>query len=242
MGRATSTHPGDHVPDIFDEVSEDLRAERARALLRRYGFVLVGLMLLTLAGVGLYDYQQRQTARSSNATAQRFIDASDAAARQVENGRPAPPALTGSLAELATRGSGGYAILAGLQLAALDWDAGRHDAAIATWTRLSQDSSAPLILRQLATLTSVQHQVDTGDAKALKAQLAPLITPTNQWRPLAEQVTALLDIRLGRMPEARAIMKSLTTDPQAPQGVRQMAEDLLMTMDGTQDAGAGPHG
>ncbi len=230
------------MPDIFDEVSEDLRAERARALLRRYGFVLVGLMLLTLAAVGLYDYEQRQTASASNATAERFIDAADAAARQAENGRPAPLALTNSLADIAANGPGRYPVLASLQLAALDWDAGRHDAAIATWNRLASDSATPPLLRQLATLTSVQHQVDTGDAKTLKAHLAPLITPTSQWRPLAEQVTALLDIRLGRMPEARAIMKSLTTDPQAPQGVRQMAEDLLMTMDNPQDAGAAPHG
>jgi hypothetical protein len=69
-----------------------------------------------------------------------------------------------------------------------------------------------------------------------------LLAPTSQWRPLAEQTTALLDIRLGRLPEAKAIMKSLTTDPQAPQGVRQMAQDLLLSMDATQDAGAGPHG
>ena len=240
------------MPDIFDEVSEDLRAERARALLRRYGIVLVGLMLLTLAAVGLYDYEEGQTGQASNATAERFIDAQDSAARQAENGRPAPAALTQSFADIAAHGAGGYRVLARLQLAALDWDAGRHDSAIAAWNQVASDSAVPVLLRQLATLTSAQHQVDTGDATALKAQLLPLLAPTSQWRALAEQVTALLDMRLGRMPEARAIMKSLTTDPQAPQGVRTMAQDLLMTMesgprengpmDTAPDAAAAPHG
>ena len=230
------------MPDIFDEVSEDLRAERARALLRRYGIVLVGLMLLTLAGVGLYDYEQNRTGRASNDTAERFIAAQDTATHQAGSGRAAPAALSRSFAHIAATGSAGYRVLARLQLAALDWDAGRHDSAVSTWRQVSADSAAPVLLRQLATLTSAQHQVDTGDARALKAQLAPLLEPASQWRTLAEQVTALLDIRLGRMPEAKAIMKSLTTDPQAPQGVRTMAQDLLTTMDSTPDAGAGPHG
>ena len=76
----------------------------------------------------------------------------------------------------------------------------------------------------------------------LKTQLSPLLESTSQWRALAEQVTALLDIRLGRMPEAKAIMKSLSLDQQAPEGVRTMAQDLLMTMDASQDGGAAPHG
>ena len=234
------------MPDIFDEVSEDLRAERARALLRRYGIVLVGLMLLTLAAVGLYDYWDRQTTQVSNATADRFIAAQDSAAHQTGSGHPPPANVTKAFADIAATAPAGYSVLARLQLAALEWDAGRHDSAVAAWKQVAADSAAPTLLRQLATLTSAQHQVDTGDAQAIKIQLAPLLEPTSQWRALAEQVTALLDIRLGRMPEAKAIMKSLTTDPQAPEGVRTMAQDLLMTMDGApatgQDGGAGPHG
>jgi len=91
----------------------------------------------------------------------------------------------------------------------------------------------------------VQHQVDNGDAQAMKTRLAPLITGGTRWRPLAEQVTALLDLRLGRVPEAKAIMKSLSDDPQAPQGVRQMAQDILISLgedSNGQEDGAGPHG
>ena len=230
------------MPDIFDEVSEDLRAERARALLRRYGIVLVGLMLLTLAGVGLYDYEERQTSQVSNAAAERFIDAQDRAAHQADTSHAPPVDLIKPFADIAASGPDGYRVLARLQLAALDWDAGRHDSAIAAWKQVAADGAAPTLLRQLATLTSAQHQVDSGDAQALKRQLQPLLEPTSQWRALAEQVTALLDIRLGRMAEAKAIMKSLSTDPQAPQGVRTMAQDLLTTLDTPQDAGAAPHG
>ena len=38
--------------DIFDEVSEDLRNERAMVLAKRYGGLLLVAMLLVLASVG----------------------------------------------------------------------------------------------------------------------------------------------------------------------------------------------
>ncbi len=233
------------MPDIFDEVSEDLRAERARALLRRYGAVLVGLMVLTLIGVGLFDYLDKQSGETKTAAADKFIAAQDSFGHYVDNGGKAPPAdATATFADIAQNGPAGYRILARLQLAAADWDAGHHDAAIAAWKTLAADSSAPRLLRDLATLTSAQHQVDSGDPATLKAQLLPLIQSTSRWRPLAEQITALLDIRLGRTTEAQEIMKALVQDANAPPGVRQMAQDLLLTM--TEDApaqkGAGPHG
>jgi hypothetical protein len=231
---------GGYVPDIFDEVSEDLRAEKARALLRRYGIVLVGLMLLTLAGVGLYDWQETQTGQTKSAVADRFIAAQDSAGKSADNPGKAPPqSLIDTFAGIAGNGPAGYRVLAGLQLAALDWDAGRRDKAIAGWKSIAGDANAPQLLRDLATLTSAQHQVDSADPQTLKAQLAPLVQGTSRWRPLAEQITALLDIRLGRKAEAQEIMKTLTVDPEAPPGVRQMAQDLLITMG---EDGAGPHG
>ncbi len=234
------------MPDIFDEVSEDLRAEKARALLRRYGAVLAGLLVLSLIGVGVYDYDVTQTGQTTSVIASRFITAQDSAAKLSDNpGKPPPAPLLQSFADIAANGTPGYQVLANLELASLDWDAGRHDKAIAAWRAVSDDPRAPPLLRDLATLLNAQHQVDTGDAQALKKSLSPLVTGTTRWRPLAEQVTALLDIRLGRKTEAAEIMKTLAIDPQAPPGIRQMAQDLLITMGedrpGGED-GARPHG
>ena len=222
------------MPDIFDEVNEDLRAEQARGLLRRYGGLLVLAMLATLAGVGAYDWWQQKQTASADAVALKFL----AAQKQAQAKQP-PKDLPHEFAAIADTAPGGYRVLARLQLAAAEWNQGQHDSAVADWQGVSDDAAAPQILRDLATLTSVQHQVDTGDAQVLKAKLEPIIQGKSRWRPLAEQVTALLDIRLGRTSEAKKIMSALTADPQAPTGVRQMAQDLLITLS---EDGAGPHG
>jgi hypothetical protein len=214
------------VPDIFDEVDEDLRADQARALLRRYGGLLVLAMLLTLLGVGIYHTWQERQQAAAEAVGTRFLAAQNDAAKKTP-----PKDLPSQFADIAATAPDGYRTLARLQLGVLEWNKAQHDKAIADWQAIIDDASAPPLLRDLATMTSVQFQLDTANPPVLKAMLLPLVQGTSRYRPLAAQLTALLDIRLGRMKEAREIIKSLVEDPQVPNGVRQTSQDLLITLE-----------
>jgi hypothetical protein len=214
------------VPDIFDEVNEDLRADQARSLLRRYGALMVAAMLATLVVVGVYTWWQERQQAAADEVAMKFI--ADQKAAEV---RTPPKDLAQRFGDMAATGPRGYRVLATLQLATLDWDAGHHANAIAGWHDVSADTSLPDVLRNLATITSVQHQLDTGDAAALKSELLPIVDSPSAFRPLAIQIDALLDIRLGRTKEAEELMQSLVKDPSTPQALRQMTQSLLTTMD-----------
>ena len=213
------------MPDIFDEVDEDLRADKARALLRRYGAFLVLAMLLTLVGVGIYHTWQERQQAAAEAVAAKFLAAQNDAAKKTP-----PKDLPHDFAAIAATAPDGYRTLARLQLGVLEWNNNQHDKAIADWQAVIDDSSAPPLLRDVATLTSVQFQLDTAKPLLLKAMLLPLVQGASRYRPLAAQLTALLDIRLGRMKEAREIIKSLVEDPQVPNGIRETSQDLLMTL------------
>ncbi len=222
------------MPDIFDEVQEDLRAERARALGRRYAGLGVFAVILILGGTGGYVYWQQSRTAAANSVADRFITA----ARQAD--RAATPsggteaaanaAAAQSLAAIAADGPEGYRVLARLRLAALQWQLGQHAQAIASWQAVADDAGAPVLLRDLATLTSAQHQVDTGDGALLRQRLEALTGPANPWRPMAEQVIAMIDLRAGKTREAAGVLRRLTMDPMVPQGVSQMAADLIATL------------
>jgi hypothetical protein len=222
------------LPDIFDEVEEDLRAERARSFGRRFWGVGVGGALLILLGTGGYvAWQQRETA-SANAVADRFITAGKQADKSVTaTGTPdmanAGPAGK-TLADLAANGPAGYRVLARLRLAALQWQTGQHDDAVASWQAVADDNSAPTLLRDLAMVTSAEHQVDSGNPVLMRQQLEALTAPDNLWRPMAQQIIALLDIRTGKPREAAVILKRLSAEPLVPQEMRQMAGDLLTTL------------
>ncbi len=211
------------MPDIFDEVQEDLRAEAARRMARRYSGAVVALLLLITAGTGGFVWWQKSQKAASEAVATRYIDA----AAEADH---ADPAAAAALSAIAANGPEGYRILANLRLAALDWEAGRQGKAVAAWQAVAADTSAPQLLRDLATLTRVNHQLDTGNPVELKQQAEALTAADNPWRPMAEQAIALLDLRAGKPSEAAAVFRRLSVDPLSPPAIREMAGDLLQTL------------
>lgn len=216
------------VPDIFDEVAEDLRADRARALLRRYGGLMVAVALLVVASVGGYEVWRRYEAGERAKQATVFLEAQKIAAGPEAGRAAALPQLD----QLAQTGDAGYRTLARLREAAIKADAGDLAGASALWDQVSADTSADKLLRDLASLEWAQHQVDHGDPGQITLRLAPLIIPGNPYRPLAEEVSALLALRQGQTDAARETLKRLAADTASPDGLRGRANGLLQRLGG----------
>jgi hypothetical protein len=216
------------VSDIFDEVNEELRAERAQRLLRRYGSLLAGLALLAILGVGAYQgwkyYQAQEVGRQAQAflAAMRIADGPDA---QRQSALPA-------FAKLAQNGNAGYRTLARLREAALKADGGDNAGAAALWNEVAADTGADPLLRDVANLQWAMHQIDNGDPAAVAARLAPLAAPNNPWHALAQEQQGLLAMRQGHDNDARDIFKRLAQDVMAPNGVRARANALLTRLGG----------
>ncbi len=214
------------VPDIFDEVKEDLRAERARALAKRFGGALLVALVLVLAAVGGYQawkqYQDRQIARDAGV----FLKAQ----AEAEGPQPGRAAALPALDSLGKTAGPGYRTLARLREAALKADAGDAAGAGALWDSVSADTSADPLLRDLADLQWSLHQIDAGDPAAVSARLARLAAPANPWHSLALEGQAMLALRQGKTDAARDILKGLAADPTAPEGVRGRAGGLLQRL------------
>lgn len=214
---------GAGVPDLFDEVQEDLRAERMQALLKRYGGLLTGAALLVVLGVaGMQGWRWWQ-AREATAAATLYLAAAQASAAPGSDDKAAAERF----ADLARSAPSGYAMLARLRAAALKAEAGEREAALALWDQVSRDTAVEPLYRDLATLLWGLHALDAGDAAAVEARLAPLTTPNGPWRYSAEEVRALAAIRRGETEAARRSLTSLAGDQTAPEGVRQRAGRLL---------------
>jgi hypothetical protein len=66
----------------------------------------------------------------------------------------------------------------------------------------------------------------------IEARLMPLATPDNPWRPLAQEQLALLDLRLGKVDQAKEALRSLAQDPIASEGIRGRSSGLLARLGG----------
>jgi hypothetical protein len=211
------------VVDIFDEVDEELRAERAQQLLKRYAGLIVALAVLIVAAAGGWQAWRWWQARQDVAAAQRYL----AAMALTQSPAAARPDVTADFDALARSAPDGYRTLARFQAAALMAQHGDLKGAAALWNDIATDGTADPLLRDLASLLWCQHQIDTADPSLLEARLKALAEPGNAWRPLAQEQLALLDLRQGKTDAAKTALGKLAQDITAPNGVRERAAALL---------------
>ena len=212
------------VPDIFDEVEEELRAERAQKFLTQYAGVILGSVLLVVAAVAGWQGWRWHQAKQDEQAGAVYI------AAMVAAGQPGGAGNAAALNEfdaLAQQAPQGYRALARLQAAALQAQNGHLQVALALWDAVAGDSGADPLLRNLATLLWAQHQVEAGDPAIVRARLEPLANARGPWRALAQEQLALLDLRQGHADQAKQTLTALRDAADAPVGVKERATALL---------------
>jgi hypothetical protein len=206
------------VVDIFDEVEEDLRAERAEKLLKKYAGLLVAVAVAIVAAAASWQLWMRYQKQQDASAASAFVAGQ----------------ATGDLKtldELAATGPEGYKTLARLTEAGLKAKAGDLQGAESLWNAVASDSSADTLLRDFASLMAAGHELDHGDPAELASRLKPLALPSNPWSSLAREQLALLALRQGKQEDARQMLQALMNDIAAPSGLRARVSGLLAGVD-----------
>ena len=210
--------------DIFDEVEEDLRAERTARLLKKYAWLLVAAIVAIIAAAAGWQLWSRYQNQQDSATAARYIAVQTALEQPSQT---ASPAQFATLDQLAATAPEGYKTLARLRAAGLKADAGDLPAAITLWNSVAADPNADHLLRDLASLLATGRELDHADPAQLEARLKPLAEPGNVWSSLAQEQLAMLDLRQGRVDDARKKLQMLSFGIDSPSGLRARASALL---------------
>jgi hypothetical protein len=208
------------VADIFKEVDEELRRDRAEELWRKYRVPVIGFIVTVAIGVGAWEVWKRVDQSNRLGASESFA----AALEQIEIGQEA--AALNQLAELES-GSTTYADLAAFKRAELLAEQGQSAEAIEIWDRLAKESDLANGLAEAALIFSVMHQAETGDASVLTARLAPLIGEDRPYRHTAMELQATLALRQGNHGQARDLYQQIADDPEAPSGLRTRATQML---------------
>lgn len=214
--------------DIFREIDEELRQERYEKLWRQYGRYVIGAAVVLVVAVAGYQGWRQYDTGQKEARGAKF----SAALNAIAEGRDAEArSILGALARESGSGIGG---LARLHQAALLTKSGDRAGAVKIYDQLSADGGVDKPLRDLATILFALHSMadEKADVAALRERLTPLAKENVPWRYSALEILGVLARREGKTAQAKKLFQQIADDPNAPQGTRTRATQLLAVMDG----------
>jgi hypothetical protein len=206
--------------DIFREVDEDVRRDKAAEFWKKYQNHIIAaaaLIVLVTAGWRFYDYRREQTAQAAGAQFEQALERDRA-------GKSADAAS--DLAKIAAEAPTGYRTLSRLTQAAL---LAKSDpaAAITTYDALAQDASIGALFQETARLRAALLRLDAGQTDQAKAALEALAGPTGAYRHTAREMLGVAALAAGDYEGAGKWLDMVVADPDASQNARQSAELLL---------------
>ena len=209
--------------DIFREVNEELKRDRASELARKYGPYLIGFAVAIVLGTLGYNLWRDWDLERRSERSDQFTAALELAADGQND------AAVAALAELGEP-DGAYGTLAVFERARLLAEDGRLHEALAAWEILAASDAAGPALQGTARLFFVMNQIDDGDPGELRVMLEPLLVAGNGFRPLAMELNAVLMLREGDRAAARQIYAEIADDLTAPPGLRARAAQVLASL------------
>ncbi len=210
--------------DIFKEVDEALKQDRALAWWKKNSRYVYGAVVLILLATGGYQIWKWYDLNQRSAASDRFAEALEL----VDSG--GQEQALAALSEIRRSGGGGYSILAAFQEARLLAEQGDTAAAVARWDEIAADTASGPAYQGVATLLSVMHQLESGDPAVLQARLDKLSGAAAAFRPSALELSAALALRAGDREKARSLYSEIAADLGAPSGLRARATQMLAAL------------
>ncbi|MGX5736104.1 tetratricopeptide repeat protein [Bosea thiooxidans] len=211
--------------DIFREIDEEVRRDKAAELWKKYGWVVTALAVLAVLAVAGWQFWLHRENQASQAVGARL----EAALKSSRDGDGTQAETI--LKELATGAPTGYRQIARFRLAA---ETAKRDATagVAAFDALAADASLEQVYRDLAKLRAGILRVDLSPFPEVKAALEPLATPQGVWRHSAREFLGVAALKANLFDEAGRWFDAAITDPQVPQALRQRVDLYLALVRG----------
>jgi hypothetical protein len=206
--------------DIFREVDEEVRRDRALDFWKKYqNYIIAVAVLVVIAAAGWRGWQSWQLNKAQEAGAQ-FEAASQLARTDKSDEAKA------LFEKIAQDGPSGYALLAKFRVA--DELAGKDKpAAVKAFDALAGDPAAEAILQDVARLRAALLRIDDADEAEIDRRLQSMAASGGPFRHSARELMALAALKSNNLDAAGKWLDMLVVDQQTPPGLRQRAEAWL---------------
>ncbi|WP_298566432.1 hypothetical protein [uncultured Aliiroseovarius sp.] len=204
---------------FIDEVTEEVRRDKLFAMMRRYGWIAVSLVVLLVGGAAYNEWRKA----SERAAAQALGDAILAAEEQDD-------AVARAEGLAAIDASGDAAAVIAL-LASVDGAEGAQ-----TLRDVADNGDIDPLYRDLAQLKLVSMTESGLSPDDRRTRLEPLAMAGAPFRVLAEEQLALVEVEAGDVEAALARLRALLVDDEASGALRRRASQLIVALGGSLEA------
>ena len=210
--------------DIFQEIDEELRQDKAARLWKTYGKYLISLAVCIILGVAGYRFMEHKVEKSRERASELYEIAS-------ESGRSgdlkdaielfSDPSFEGIL---------GYSIISQMQKATLARKNNDFDGMLIALKKIIDDEAIPLYLRDLARLNFLAANSNNNINLAELPYLNALIEENGPWKFMALELKGGLELESGNLESARSIFRDLIDEADTPNSLRRRATEILKAL------------
>ncbi len=212
---------------LIKEVSDEVKNDKLKSLWDQYGlYIIIFVALALTAAVSFETFRNWINKRNQE------ISNAFAVAVSLQNQNRIDESL--KILENLAEHSGVYGDIAKLQIANIYFEQGRATEAAEILQVLADGNGDNPQMQEIAALKLAAYKIDTNaDAAEIKELLQPLTkTDDGEGYNVATELLAMLAIRDGDLPEAKAAYERIIASGKSSETLKARAQDMVNIIDG----------
>ena len=205
--------------DIFQEIDEDLRQDKAARLWKAYGKYLVSLAIFIILAIAGYRFIEHRNEENREQASELYELASEAGRSGDKN------AAIELFSDDRFDETIGYAIISKFKKAALAKSNNDLEGMAIVLKEIITNEEIPRYLRDLARLKLFASDNDNNIS-----QLDALIAGDGAWKFLALELKGGIELEGGNLKKARSIFEELTNGANTPNNLRRRTSEILKAL------------
>lgn len=209
--------------DFINEVEEELRKDEYNRLLKKFGPLLIGIVVLIIGGTAFMEWQKSAEDKTARATSYAYVQASKLASDGNNE-----QAIKDFLA-ISEKAPSGYAGLSLMRAAAISLREGERAQAVSYFDRAAQRFDMPRH-KQLAQIKAAYILAGDGRYDDVRSRLGTLAKGDQPYEYLARELLGFAAMQTGDMSAAREQFSYLSSIPGVTDTIAARASQYLSLM------------
>lgn len=211
---------------FFEEVDEEVRNEKFKELINKYGGYILTFVILVLAFAVGYEKIGEWRINKAEQTNARYVQAVSASSDYENN--------IAELEGIVQTETGLYKDIARLQIANILLDNNQTDKALTVLAQINDDTSASDKIREIAAVKLATYKIDSSSYSEIEKILAPIVQKGGAWAPMAKELLAMSAIQNKDMAKAKTIYEELLANGNISEEFKARVNDMLASINEAQ--------